>query len=201
MSKFKLVCCGLLLIVFFISNAVGQETETIFSGDTDMSFAWGLGLKVNSIQKQTGTLFVFYGGALINNSTIIAFTGGMNVGHPKVNYGYLGLLGQYTFNPKEVFHYSGQLLIAAGSTKDYEQEKSSLLDNYGNISGPGFFLIEPAVNAELNLSVQTRIYLGLGYRIVTGLDEGHELISRTNVTNSDLSGLNLLLGVKIALYE
>lgn len=74
------------------------------------------------------------------------------------------------------------------------------MDNYGNITGPGFFLIEPAFNAELNLSAKTRLILGLGYRIVTGLDEDHELISKTKVTNKNLSGLNVILGVKFALY-
>lgn len=158
-------------------------------------------MKVNSIQKETGTLFEIYAGALVNNSTIIALAGGMNISHPKVNYGYLGLLGQYTFKPEMLIHFSGQLLLATGSTKDYEQEKSSTFDNYGNISGPSYFLIEPAINAELNLSVKAKLYLGFGFRIVTGLDEDHELISMTKVTNEDLSGLNLLIGVKIALYK
>ena len=200
MSHSKLLCCGFLLVVFFISNATAQETKTIFGNDTELSFAWGLDLKVNSIQEETGTLWEFYGGALINHSTIIALAGGMNIGHPKVNYGYFGLLGQYTFKPKEIIHFSGQILLATGSTKDYEQEKSSTFDNYGNISGPGFYLIEPVINAELNLSVKAKLFLGLGYRIVTGLDEDHELISTTQVTNEDLSGLNFILGVKFGLY-
>jgi len=113
---------------------------------------------------------------------------------------YLGLLCQYTYLPEELIHGSAQVLLASGSTKDYEMEKSSFFDNYGNITGPGFFLIEPAVNAELNLSLKTRLVMGLGYRMVSGLDEDHELISTTKVTNEDLSGLNFNIGVKIALY-
>lgn len=106
-------------MVFFFSSAAAQETETVFGKGTEMSFAWGLDFKVNSIQKKTGTLWEIYGGALVNNSTIIALAGGMNLGHPKVNYGYIGLRGQYTFKPKELIHYSGQLLLGMGSTKDY----------------------------------------------------------------------------------
>jgi len=199
-SNSKLLCCGFLLVVFFISNAVAQETETVLGGDTKLSFAWGLDLKVNSIQGKTGTLWDIYGGAIINRSTLIALVGGMNISHPEVNYGYLGLLGQYTYKPEKIIHFSGQLLLGRGSTKDYQREKSSLLDSYGDISGPGFFLIEPAFNAELNLAKKARLLLGLGYRIVTGLDEDHELISKTKVTSKDLSGLNLILGVKFGLY-
>ena len=195
------VLFSVVFVLILVSNTNAQETKTIFGGDTQLSFAWGLGMKVNSIQDDTGTLFEIYAGALVNNSIIIALAGGMNIGHPKVNYGYFGLLSQYTFKPKELIHFSGQVLLATGSTKDYEQEKSSTFDNYGNISGPGFFLIEPSINAELNLSVKSKLYLGLGYRIATGLDEDHELISKTKVTNKDLSGLNLLIGVKFALYK
>jgi len=187
-------------IAILISNASAQEAKTLFGSDTKLSFAWGLGTKVNSIQDETGTLFDFFGGVLVNKSTIIALEGGLNVGHPTVNYGYLGLLGQYTYLPEKLFHGSAQILIASGTTKDYENEKSSLFDNYGNITGPGFFLIEPALNAELNLSQKTKLVMGLAYRVVSGLDEDHELISKTEVTNEDLSGLNLIIGVKIALY-
>ncbi|MFC1502689.1 hypothetical protein ACFL6A_04695 [bacterium] len=201
MSKSKLLFCGIFLVVFLISTAVAQETETLLGKDTKLGFALGFDLKVNSIQDKTGTLFEFYAGALINPATIIAFAGGMNIGHPEVNYGYLGLLGQYTFKPQKMIHFSAQLLLGIGSTKDYERPKSSVFDNYGNISGPGFYLIEPAVNVELNLSVKARLFLGLGYRMVSGLDEDHELIQTTGVTNKDLSGLNVLFGVKFARYE
>ena len=188
------------MVLFFVSSAVAQETETLFSKKANISFAWGIGLKVNSIQNKTGTLIDWYGGILINKSTIIALNGGVNFGHPTVNYGYFGLLGQYTFKPKKIIHFSGQVLVGFGTTKDYQQEKSSLFDNFWNITGPGFFLVEPAMNVELNLSVKTRLFLGLGYRIVTGLDEDHELIQLTKVTNKDLSGLNMIFGVKIGLY-
>jgi len=190
-----------LVITLLSCAAIAQEAKTIFSDENQLSFAWGMDMKVNSIQDNTGTLWEIYGGALVNNSTIIALAAGMNVGHPKVNYGYWGLMGQYTYKPLELIHFGGQLLIGAGSTKDYEQKKSSTFDNYGNITGPGFYLIEPAINAEVNLSRKAKLYLGLGYRIVTGLDEDHDLISKTNVTNKDLSGVNVMIGVKFALFK
>lgn len=196
MSSFRLLCCGLVLVACCSTSAAAEETKTILGPDTDMSFVWGVDVKVNSIQEQTGTLLEIYGGTRIGRSTVVALAGGLNVSHPDVNYGYLGLLGQYTFKPEEAIHYGGQLLVGTGTTRDYEEEKSSLFDNYGNISGPRFFLIEPAVSVEANLTASTKLILSLGYRIVTGLDEDHELISTTRVTSDDLSGLNLMLGVQ-----
>ena len=191
------VLCGVfLLLVFFAGIAEGQETKTLLGPDTNLSFVWGMDLKVNSIQEEPGTLLEVYGGTRIGRSAMVALAGGMNVGHPTVNYGYLGVVGRYSYKPEEAIHAGGQLLVGMGSAKDYEREKSSLFDNYGNISGPGFFLFEPAVSAEVNLTTGTRLTLSLGYRIVAGLDEDHELTSFTGVTNEDLSGLNFILGVE-----
>ena len=198
MKRISLILC--LFFLLFSSNVFGQETKTLFSDSANFSFAWGVDLKVNSMQNETGTLIGGYMGALVNKTYIMALAWGLNVGHPDINYGYLGVLGHYTYQPHELIHLSGQLLLAGGSTKDYEQKKTSTMDNFGNITGPGFFIIEPAILAEANLTEKTKFVLGLGYRMVSGLDEDDELIAITNVTNKDLSGLNLLMGVKVALY-
>lgn len=190
-----------LLVLMSASSLRAQETQTIFGGDADLRFAWGLDLKVNSIQDKTGTLAGVYAGVLIDKSTIVALTVGSNIGHPTVNYSYIGVLGHYTPNPYAIVHVSGQLLMAAGATKDYERPKTSLMDNFGNTSGPGFWLIEPGVMAEVNLSEKVRLAGGLGYRLATGLDSSDSLVARTRVSDADLSGINLLVSLKIALYD
>ena len=49
---------------------------------------------------------------------------------------------------------------------------------------------------ELNLTEKSQLLAGLSYRLVTGLDEDHELISVSKVTNKDLSGIFFNIGVK-----
>ncbi|MFC1573779.1 hypothetical protein ACFL30_01190 [Candidatus Latescibacterota bacterium] len=120
--------------------------------------------------------------------------------HPDVNHGYLGVLAQYTHKPENLIHYSGQLFLGTGSTKDYEREKTSTMDNFGNITGPGFFIIEPGVNAEVNMKSNVRLLVGLSYRIVSGLDKDDDLISTTKVKNSDFSGFHINIGVKVGNY-
>jgi hypothetical protein len=178
-----------------------QETQTLFGGDADLRFAWGLDFKVNSIQDKTGTLAGIYAGVLVDRSVIVAATVGSNIGHPTVNYSYFGLLGQYTHQPHSIVHFCGQVVVAAGATKDYERPKTSLMDNFGNTSGPGFWLVEPGLLAEVNLSEKVRLAGGFGYRFATGLDSGDSLVVRTRVTDADLSGLNLLISLKVALYD
>lgn len=173
-----------------------DTTQTLFKSSVKVSELWTPEVKFNSIQGDIGTLIGFYGGALINRSFLIGISGGVNLGHPRVNYGYFGGIMQYIYKPANLLHPSVQLLLAYGSTKDYENPKSGLLDNFWNISGAHFFVMEPGINLELNLSTRLTLVGGVSYRYVSGLNENDENISITHVTNKDLSGLNINIGLK-----
>lgn len=175
-----------------------DTTQTLFKSSVKVSELWTPEVKINSIQGDIGTLIGFYGGALINRSFLVGISGGVNLGHPRINYGYFGGIGQYIHNPSNLLHFSAQMILAYGSTKDYENPKSGLLDNFWNISGGHFFLMEPGINLELNLSSRIILVTGVSYRYVTGLNENDENIQITHVTNQDLSGLNFNIGLKIA---
>ncbi len=176
----------------------GQDSEpvqTLFNKDTKLGYQWSPTLKFNSIQGDIGSMIELNGGILLNNSTMIGLAGGVNFGHPRVNYGFFGLIAQYIINPNKLFHFSGQTILAYGTTKDYEQEKSSLFDNFWNISGTSYYLIEPGLNLEINLKENMRFITGISDRFVTGLDENNQYVSRTHVTNNDMSGINFKIGL------
>ncbi len=180
-----------LITTFMVSSAgiFAQEqdtTQTLFKSSVKVSELWTPEVKLNSIQGDIGTLIGFYGGALINRSFLIGISGGVNLGHPRVNYGYFGGIVQFIYKPANLLHPSVQLMLAYGSTKDYENPKSGLLDNFWNISGAHFFVMEPGMNLELNLSARLTLVAGASYRYVTGLNENDENVSITHVTNKDL---------------
>jgi hypothetical protein len=190
-----------MITTFMVSSAVifAQEqdtTQTLFKSSVKVSELWTPEVKLNSIQGDIGTLIGFYGGALINRSFLLGISGGVNLGHPRVNYGYFGGIGQFIYKPANLLHPSVQLMLAYGSTKDYENPKSGLLDNFWNISGAHFFVMEPGMNLELNLSTRLTLVAGVSYRYVTGLNENDENVSITHVTNKDLGGLNFNIGLK-----
>lgn len=187
------------ILILLASEASGQENDsahTLFSSDVKVSEIWTPEVKINSIQGDIGTLIGFYGGAVFNRSVLLGISGGVNLSHPRVNYGYFGVVGQYIYKPANLWHCSGQILLASGSTKDYENPKSGLLDNFWNISGASFMLIEPGINLELNLSRKLTLLAGISYRFVTGLNENNKNIEITHLTNRDLSGINLAIGLK-----
>jgi hypothetical protein len=194
---------SILVMMFFLmffpfetSAQDNDSTRALFGSGVKVSEIWAPEVKINSIQGDLGTLIGFYGGAVFNQSILLGISGGVNLGHPRVNYGYFGALGQYIFKPLNLWHCSTQLLLAYGSTKDYENPKSGLLDNFWNISGASFFMMEPGINLELNLSRRLTLVTGISYRYVTRLDENNENVQITHVTNSNLSGLNFNIGLK-----
>ena len=178
-----------------------QEANTVFEDDPGKTgFVWGLELKTVSIQEELGTQYGMYAGTLFNRSLMVGLAGALNVTHPAVNYGCLGMMVQYAYRPLSIFHMSGQLTLGAGTTKDYENEKTSTFDNFGNVTGTGFYFMEPALNGEINLGARTRLVLGIGYRLVYGINPENENVNLTHVTDRDLSGMCVSAGVKFGLY-
>jgi hypothetical protein len=190
-----ILIASLALITESLFCQDSEPVQTLFNKDTKLGYQWSPALKFNSIQGDIGSLIEINGGLLLNNSTMIGLAGGVNFGHPRVNYGFFGMIAQYIFSPNKLFHLSGQTVFAYGTTKDYEQEKSSLFDNFWNISGTSYYLIEPGINLEINLKENMRFVTGLSYRFVTGLDEDNQYVSLTHVTNKDMSGINIKIGL------
>jgi hypothetical protein len=193
---------SVMALTLLVSVAVmGQDqnsSRTLFNPDLSVSEIWVPEVKFNSMQGEIGTLVGFYGGALINRTLLVGIAGGVNLGHPRINYGYFGGIGQIIIKPENIVHMSGQLLVASGTTKDYENPKNGVFDNFWNISGARFFIVEPGVNLELNLSPGMTLAAGISYRSVSGLNPDDENISITHVTNDDLGGMNFNIGLKIS---
>ena len=195
----KLLCVTMFSLMLFTASLSAQETKpgrTLFGPDVTFEEVWSPEVKLNSIQGQTGTLVGMYGGALINRKVLLGFTGGVNLSHPTVNYGYFGGIVQVIIYPGKMVHMSAQLVLAYGSTKDYENPKNGLLDNFWNISGERFMITEPGVNLEINLSERMTLVTGVSYRTVTGIDPDNEYIYITHVTNQDMSGINFNIGLR-----
>lgn len=192
----------LIVALAFISQGVlaqdPNSSRTLLRQDIYLSDVIAPEIKLNSIQGDIGTLIGVYGGPLINNKLLIGVCGGVNLGHPRVNYGYLGGIIQYVYRPEDMVHTSIQLVVASGTTKDYENPKSGLLDNFWNISGASFFVMEPGINLEVNITNRMKLVVGASYRYVSGINPDREEISHTHVTNEDMSGLNFNIGLKFS---
>ena len=196
----------LIVLLSGFTQITAQETETLLTPGSDVKFVWGTEFKTSYIKSDLGTTHGFFGGALIGHSTLIGLSLGSNLTHPKLNHGYLGILVQYTHEPNNLVHFSGQLMVASGSARGYEQKKTNLFDNLGNITGSSFYIIEPGLNVELNFTEDTRFIFGLSYCHATGLgnlsfeqwDNNRYSSTRYTYNDNDLSGLQFNIGVKFS---
>lgn len=196
--RFSLVLTTTLLFAGNVS-LFSQEVRSVFSTDTVTTFNWGIEMKTGSIQDEFATQCGVYAGALFNHSIMVGMVGSFNVTHPTVNYGYMGMMVKYIYKPSSIIHMSGQFTFGAGSTRDYENEKTSTFDNFGNITGTGFYFIEPVINTEINLGNKTKLIFGLGYRLINGINPESQYISSTHVSDKDLSGATVTAGIQFGL--
>ncbi len=190
-----------VILILLSKGTFAQEDNaerTLLRRDIVLTDVISPEIKFNSILGDIGTLIGIYGGPMINNRLLIGACGGVNLGHPRVNYGYLGGIIQYVYRPEDMVHMSIQLVVASGTTKDYENPKSGLLDNFWNISGESFFMVEPGINLEVNITTRVKLVMGVSYRYVSGINSAREEIRYTHVTNEDMSGLNFNISFKFS---
>ncbi|SRR5581483_9640391 len=193
-----IVCLSSLCLLWSAAHA--QQTQTLVDSSSTVGSVWSFETKTNSIQGNVGSAIGINWGAVIDRSLVFGIGGEVNLSHTVTNYSYLELLGQYIAEGDRLFHFGGQLSLGFGSVKDYEHPKTSLFDNFFNTSGTGFYFIEPQGFGELNISMKTRLIIGLGYFFATGIDATNLNIAKSKVTDRDLSGVTVTLSLKFGSY-
>ena len=92
-----------------------------------------------------------------------------------LSLGYGGVQLEYLHDSWELVHFSLAMLIGGGGATLDDRRGDSLEDD-------GFFVLEPEVNMNLNVTEFFRIGVGAGYRWVNGVD-------LTGLDDSDLSAV------------
>lgn len=177
-----------LLLSIGIISAFAQE-ETLISGPIESGGFGGPVLKVGSFNGEAAILVGGRGGWIINHSFIIGGGGyglANNVkakvlgpyGERYLNFGYGGLELEYVSNPDRLINYSFQTLIGAGGLGWRDED---IHTGMSNSDSDTFFIVEPGINATLNVTPYFRISGGVSYRYVSGVQSPAS-------SNADLSG-------------
>jgi len=166
-----------------------------------------------------GKYAVFYGGSAmltLNRSFSIGVAGfttghgfsehrlpGTNNGNLNVHYG--GLRIEYTLRPQKKLHLTFPLLIGLGmarsDTASFRQPDPFTRGRLpGSEAGNSrtFAVIQPGINAEVNLLPHLNFFAGVSYRIVGNV--GHDRINLPTVdspTLGQLQGLTLSAGLRL----
>ena len=178
------------------------QDQTLFNGKLESGGFGAPVVKFTSIKGEFGVLAGGYGGWLINHQLLVGLGGYGLVndirgtqaavaeysrdGRPLyLNFGYGGFVLEYIANPSSLVHLSFNTLIGGGAVNyrnnhfDFEENDFTweMQDKYD-----AFFIVEPGIHAEVNMTDWCRAGIGAQYRYVNGIG------SLTGVSNKDFSG-------------
>ncbi len=170
----KLLICLLLVTALPV---LAQE-ETLLKGKIQSGGFGGPVVKFTQIKDEFSVFVGGRGGWIINHTFVIG-AGGYGLvndniemgrtllGNPiYLTMGYGGLELEYIKNSDKLIHWSILALIGGGGVD--EREKGV---GYGeSFDGDAFFIFEPAVNLELNVTTFFRICMSGSYRFIAGTD-------------------------------
>ena len=180
-SVVVLLCVG-------IFSAFAQE-ETLINGPIESGGFGGPVIKIGSLNGEVAMLVGGRGGWIVNHSFIIGGGGYGLVNNVKakvpgpygeryLNFGYGGLELEYVSEPHRLINFSFQTLIGAGGLSWRDPDVRVGMSNSNDDT---FFIVEPGVNATLNVTTYFRISGGISYRYISG-------VQSPAAGNPDLSG-------------
>jgi hypothetical protein len=215
MKKILIILALLILSSSLYCQSSDKDEEQTLLGSKEVR-SGGYGgpeLKYVTINGQSGLMVGGRGGWIMNGTVSIGGGGyGLTTTHAIKNYfaqdssaylqaGYGGLFLNYTNSSNQLFHFTINALIGAGSanyTNSVNEKGNNHIFNDCNqndkkLENSDFFVFEPGVGVELNITTWFRIEMGVGYRIITGLQ-----MSRT--VNKDLAGISGNLAFKFGSF-
>lgn len=146
-----------------------------FSGfDNDFAFSMGGGAAMLISQR------IYFGGYGMGVTTrhMRSFSGATSNGtllYPSdelyARFGHGGFWLGYIHNPKKAIHWGVNAKLGWGAVSLTDKTYKDYNDSWNNLMYDNVFVITPEVNMGLNLLKWMRVNVGVGYRVVTGVDE------------------------------
>lgn len=161
-----------------------DEVKSLLSKDNDVTGFGGLDMKVGDFNEERALFTGAYGGVIINKHYILGIAGyglvtsNRFIGNvpgadtPKeldMYGGYGGLMIGGIIAPKSVLHISIPVILGVGNVYVSDENFfNNSIDTDFTIDQSTFFVIEPGLSIEANITPSFRISLGASYRMVRG---------------------------------
>ena len=169
---------ALFAALFMIAAPAFSQPATLFDGDIHSGGFGGPELKLTQLNDQVGLLVGGGGAWVVNNAFYLGGAGyglvtdvntlGLGPDTTRIDFGYGGGLIGYMFASDNLVHVGVQTLVGAGGV-DYrsahDRESLGSIDN-----SDGFFIVEPGVVGELNISKNIRLDISASYRFINGIE-------------------------------
>jgi hypothetical protein len=204
--------CFLLMAGLAASAFAGDEDEqTLLSGQITHGGFGGPVVKFTRVKGEFGVLVGGRGGWIINHTLSI---GGGGYGlvnpistdpkkipvllpftEPMLSMGYGGFELEYVNHSGKVAHSTLTLLVGAGGVGYQERNNTDWDwdDDHRHPAWDSFFIAEPGLNVELNMTRFFRIDAGASYRFVSGVE-------KYGLVTSDVAGPSINLTFKFGKF-
>lgn len=195
MKTTKIVLVLITMLAAQLSFAQDSKIESLAGGGKTKIRVGGFGaptIKFTTFDDQLGILMGGYAGVMLNSKLMLGAgayalvnnieAARTNAADPTLywNMWYTGFVPEYTFKSNKLFHAAVSTLIGGGGVMKNERYKGFDEDS-DNLDYSGFFVAEPQVNFEMNITSYLRVAIGGSYRFVSGS-------STQGITDDKLSG-------------
>lgn len=213
----------LLYIVCILSTLVGlgqkyvdtndpkdEEVKSLLSKNNDLNAFGAVDIKVSDLMSERGLLVGAYGGFIINRRYLFGVAGyglvtnlefeGQVPGQSttkqlNLNGGYGGIMIGGTIAPRELIHISIPVVLGAGSLEVVDKDffANNPADSEFTVENSVFFVAEPGIEIEFNITKYFRLGAGMTYRYVSGTE-------LENVKDEDISGTTAMISFRFGRF-
>jgi len=195
-----------IIMLFVFASDVAAQEQTLFKGDFEKGGFGGAVVKFTSINDQSAVMVGGRGGWIINHSLVLgggvygvvtevnAPAGVLPLERPlDIEFGYGGFEMEYIIHPKSLVHFSIYTLIGGGVT-NFVKDVGAVTESNEQAGESDFmFVLEPAVNAELNVTTWFHLNGGVSYRLTSG-------VNQEGLNDCDFSGMAATLTFKFGKF-
>jgi hypothetical protein len=185
--RMKMIFLAAVVFCLCVGTARSYD-DTLITDQTEVGGFAAVSVRFIEAKEELGVLAGGRVGALINHRWGIGAGGYGTVAKPdhlelegldhlEISYG--GLILEYTVKPHSVLHISLPVLIGGGQV----QFAGEYVDPDSGEDSESFFVVEPELSLEFNVTRNLRLDLGVGYLHVNGMD-------LADITDEDLSGVS-----------
>jgi len=161
----------------FASESSEYRPDTLIHGSIESNGYGAPVLKYSPVGNSDGLFVGARGGWVINHSFVLGGAGyglatNYQIPGDRLTFGYGGAMLEYIADSESLVHFSIDTVIGGGG-----------VGTRGGGTTNGVFVLEPEIDAILNISAAVRAGLGVGYRMTRG-------VHVAGLSNADLSGVN-----------
>ncbi|MEP1034474.1 hypothetical protein [Ekhidna sp.] len=216
MKKLLYSICILCSMVSFSQKYIDtndpkdEEVKSLLSKNNDLNAFGALDIKVSDLMSERGLLVGAYGGFIINRRYLFGVAGyglvtnvefeGLVPGQttPKqlnLQGGYGGIMIGGTIAPRELIHISIPIILGAGSLEVVDKDffTNNPADSEFTVENTVFFIAEPGLEVEFNITKYFRLGAGMTYRYISGTE-------LENVKDEDISGTTAMISFRFGRF-